>query len=44
MVAGVAFAVVRDVLSAPLLRDILEVVLYVLLWPLAVFGLIDLSV
>lgn len=40
---GIVFAVVRDQLTTPLLRDLVEVLLYILLWPLAAFGLINLN-
>jgi hypothetical protein len=40
LAVGVVFAVYRNQLSTPLLRDIVEALLYILLWPLTAFGLI----
>jgi hypothetical protein len=37
---GVIFAVSRDQLTTPFLRDLVEALLYILLWPLTAFGVI----
>jgi hypothetical protein len=38
---GVVVAFARDQLTEPFLRDLLEVVLLVLLWPLTALGLVN---
>jgi hypothetical protein len=40
LAVGIAFAVTRDQLTTPLLRDMAEAALYVVLWPLTAFGVI----
>jgi hypothetical protein len=41
IVIGVIVAFARDQLTQPFLRDLLEVILLVLLWPLTALGLIN---
>jgi hypothetical protein len=43
LVIGVVFAVVRDQLTVPLLRDVLEVILLIVLWPLNALGVLNLN-
>ena len=41
IVIGVIVAFARHQLTQPFLRDLLEVILLVLLWPLTALGLVD---
>jgi hypothetical protein len=43
LAVGVVFAVTRRQLTMPLMRDFLEVLLFIVLWPLNALGLLSLN-